>query len=80
MDKRVPAEAFPSFQEKEFYALFAHLLTMTSEKGHRNIQSRYRFATHGRCASGWLFQSGGELEHQKKRWCAGYCYTRGPIV
>lgn len=53
-DKRVPAQTFPSFQEQKRYALFAHSLTLTSEKGHYNAESRYRFATHGRCAGGWL--------------------------
>jgi len=53
VDKRVPVEAFPPFEEQELYVLFAHLLSLVSEKGHRNIQSGTGLWFMG-AARGWL--------------------------
>ena len=65
VDKRVPAEAFPSFKD-QLYAFFTYLLHLTSEMGHRNIQNRTGPATHGRCEEEWLFGGWRCLKHREK--------------
>ena len=53
-DKRVPVEAFPSFQEQELYAILAHSLSLVSEKEHSTTYRAVQVC--GAWARGeWLF-------------------------
>ena len=53
---------------------------MTSEKVHRNLQSRYRFATHGRRVFRMAVLSGDDPKHQKKHWRVGFRDLRYPMI
>jgi len=61
-DKRVSVEAFPSFQEQGLYVLLAHLLSLVSEKGHRNLQSGTGL---GGAAHVDGCSEGGDLKHRR---------------